>query len=359
MKTKKVLLVALIAVVAVSLTGCIKLKSSDSSVGAGLGIFASPDRGDSWIQKVSLMTPGAVEASIGGAQVLNLTMDPTDPDAIYAGTQANSLYYSYNGGDGWQRAFRLAKIAAGRVLAVAIDHSDRCSVYVAVENKIYKSSDCNRSWELKFNTPVASELIVSLVVDHKDTRVVYAGASDGTIYKSVNNGQSWTNMIDLKKRIKKIIMDESDHNTLYLMTTGDGLYRSKNGGSNWVNLNDNMKDFEGNVNNGYGLKMVKGTPNTLYYLNKFGLLRSYDGGNSWQQIKLLTGTNEVTFTAFDVSSRNAKYLMLADSKTVYRSLNGGSNWETRPLPTSNVITDMKFHLTGDLLIYTSYKKVQK
>jgi len=356
---KKVSLLILVAIMAVGLAGCIKIQSQQAAVSSSVGVFVSGDRGDTWLQRVKLMTPGAIDANIPGGQILNITMDPTDTDAMYVGTRNDGLYYSYNGGDGWTKAVKLSKVAPGRVLSVAIDPKDKCSIYAGVENRVVKSSDCNRTWEAKFNTPRGDLVINSLAIDWSNTAVVYAGSSNGTIFKSTNAGASWINLYNLNKNVKKLIVDPNDSQVLYALLEQGGIQRSLDGGASWISLNDNMKDFVGNTNEGFGLEMVKGSPNVLYYLSRFGLLRSLDSGASWSQVKLLTDIDSTAFNAFAVAPNNSNYLFIADDKTVYRSLNGGQTWETRVLPSTSRITDMKVHLANDKILYIGFKEVEK
>ncbi len=353
---KKVLLFVLLVALSVSISGCIKLKTAAPTVNSSTGIFATPDRGETWYQRVKMMTAGAVEANIPGGQITTIVMDPTDTDAIYAGSVTDGLLYSYNGGEGWNKA---GKLSAGKVVSIAIDPKDKCNVYAGVDNKVFKSGDCSRTWSQKFNTPNGGDVIISIIVDPFDPTVVYAGATDGTVYKSLNGGQSWVNLFDFNKKIKKMIIEPNQSTTLYALLENANIYKSIDSGASWVSLADNMKDFAGNVNDGFDLDLVKGSPNTLYYTCRFGLVRSLDGGQSWSQVKLITGVDQTTFYAFAASSVNTGVIFLVDDKTLYRSVNGGETWETRALPSVSRITDMQVHLKNDKIVYLGYQEVKK
>ena len=360
MKTKKLLFLTLLTVVALTVTGCIKFNSTEqTAVGSGLGVFATPDRGETWLQRAKLMTPGMIDGNIGGVEVSEIYMDPTDTDAIYLGTKSNGLYYSYGGGEGWTPASALNRIAKGKVMAVTVDPNNKCNIYVAVNNIIYRSIDCNRTWERKFNTPKETQQIVDLAIDYNNSAIIYAATSDGTIFKSNNFGNSYANIADINKAIVELKMDPTQSSMLYAVTSNDGLYRSIDAGITWTKLSEVMKDFKGGIANGYGLRIIKGNPNTLFYLSKYGLLKSTDQGNSWSAIKLLTDPNSTVFFAFDVSVKDKNIIFIADNKTLYRTVNGGESWETKSLPSTNKISSLAGHHATASIVFIGYEKLPK
>lgn len=359
MKIKKAFFLVFLLVVMISVTGCIKFTSNDQApVGSGLGVFATPDRGDTWLQRVKLMTPGLVDANIAGVEVTEIYMDPTDSDAIYLGTKGNGLYYSYGGGEGWTPASNLNRVAKGQVSAIAVDPKNKCNVYVAVNNVIYRSIDCNRTWERKFNTPKETQVISGLTIDYSNPAVIYAGATDGTIFKSNNFGNSYSNVANINKTIREIQVDLTQPAILYITTSNDGLYRSIDSGMTWTKLADGLKEYRG-ANAGYGLRLIKTNQTTLFYLSKYGLLKSSDQGNTWTPIKLLTEPDTTVFYAFDVSPKDHNMIFIADDKTLYRTVNGGESWETRKLPSTNRITDLRAHLVANAIAFIGFEKLPK
>ncbi|OGF31232.1 hypothetical protein A2300_01415 [Candidatus Falkowbacteria bacterium RIFOXYB2_FULL_35_7] len=340
---------------AISLTGCISITKKGESTGTGLGMFVTGDRGETWIRKATLLTPGAQDANFSGASIFTLANDPTDADSIYAGTGQNGIYYSYNGGDGWTQAKSLLTKVSGRVLSIAVDPKDRCSIYAAVENKIVKSSDCNRSWEIMFTTATADELMRSIVVDWFDSKIVYALSYTGNVYKSLNNGISWAKTAGLATETKEMEMDPNDSRILYLATDKLGLFKSSDSGLNWISLRDNMKQFDGLIRTGYGIEIDKKHPNTVFYLSKFGLLKSGDGGSSWSQVKLVTAEDEVVFRDFEQSTVDPNVMFVTDDKTLYRSVDGGATWETKSLPSITRVGDTEINLKNDKILFVGFR----
>ncbi|HCC23657.1 TPA: hypothetical protein DF272_05810 [Candidatus Falkowbacteria bacterium] len=356
---RKIILTGLILMLSVTLTGCISFGKKETAAGSGVGAVATGDRGDTWVAKYKLMTPGAIEANIGGVNVTTIEMDPTDTNAIYMGTRGNGLYYSYNGGDGWDHADVLSKVAAGQINSISIDAKDKCSVYAAVTNRVVKTSDCNRTWQQVFNTAKADEAVVDVVVDWFNTSIVYAAAKDGSVYQSANAGASWAKLADVEQEIKELEISSKDSRVLFMTTVAAGLYKSTDGGKSWLSMNERMESLGGKYRNGYAVAVSKNNPGKVFYLSRLGLLQSFDNGETWSKIALLTGENEATFNALDVSVKDDNLIFLVSGSTLYRTVNGGQTWETRKLPSTAILTDLDVHLANDKLLFVGFSAPQK
>jgi photosystem II stability/assembly factor-like uncharacterized protein len=356
---KKLSTLLAVLVLGVSLTGCITINSNKpaAEVAAKLGVFATPDRGDNWLAKTKLLTTGA-PASIAGVQVSSLALDPLDMNAIYLGTKTDGLFYSYNAGDAWQKATSLAsqKGGTGRIYAITVDPKNKCNVYASVENKVWKSTDCSRSWSAIFTAATAKELVAQITIDWSNPAIVYILSNNGAIYKSTNFGAGWARMADLKNTAFDLVLDRKNSQTLYITSFQNGLYKSTNGGVDWENLAKNMKDFKSSKT-GYGLIATKN--GSLLYLSKFGLLKSADGGASWIQVKLFTAEGAVVFKTFSVDPNNDNNIYITDATQMYRSQNGGDTWEPRRLPSSSIPTALKVHSKDGNIIYLGFMAPEK
>ena len=95
---RKIILIILPAVLlltagcTLSLPGCEKPDTSG-------GIFRSDDEGKSWTQKVYFDE----EHNLGAVDILDLEMDPKNPDLLYAGSAGHGLFVSKNSADNWEK----------------------------------------------------------------------------------------------------------------------------------------------------------------------------------------------------------------------------------------------------------------
>ncbi len=151
----------------------------------------------------------------------------------------------------------------------------------------------------------------AIAVDQGDPNTLYVvchGAGSG-VFKSVNGGESWTNLSGQASGIPQspaigfngILIDPHNPETVYLFGGSDAyfnadrientgaapsnlhtIYRSLNGGATWVNLNDgNLGSQSGPIK---GLVVSQANPDLIFAAAQNGMFRSNDGGVSWASI---------------------------------------------------------------------------
>lgn len=339
----------LIAVLAVSLTGCIKLSKKSEVTGTSGGVFLSIDKGENFTSNSMLMTAGALAESIGGVNVLTMEFDPGDSEAIYLGTRSSGMYYSYNSGKGWQKANRLPD--KGSVRSIGLDAKDKCNVYVAMGRYLYKSFECNRSWTEVFASD-KGYAISAVAVDWYDNRIVYFGDSNGNFYKSEDYGRSWKLLKDFESVVRKIYVDPFDSRVVYVGLEEKGLYKTTNKGGEWENLTANMDGFSG-VKKYYASALAKNQKNTLFYASKAGLLKTEDGGGTWTQLSTLD-EKDIIF-AIGVDPQDINNLLFSTKTAYFKSIDGGENWITKKMPTTRTASDILIHPTNSSVVYMAVK----
>jgi PKD repeat protein len=130
-------------------------------------------------------------------------------------------------------------------------------------------------------------------VDPVNNNIIYAGAPDGGIWKTTNGGTSWTTNTDQLSVLgcTDIAIDPVNTQILYA-ATGDG-----------------------EAGDSYSI----------------GVLKSTDGGASWNSTGLNFATNQfVLISRLLVNPSNTQLIIAATNAGVYRSTNGGTSW-TQPL----------------------------
>lgn len=352
---KKIIICFLAAVLVFGLTGCIKFGTKEAVTTDQGGVFVSGDKGETWVHRSILMTAGAKELSIAGIDILSMALDPSDTDAIYIGTRDNGVFYSYNGAEGWTQSLDLISKTKNTIYSLAVDPFDKCTVFAGAGNKIYKSEDCSRTWKNVFTSPKTDEVIRDVLVDWYNSKIVYAAARDGSIYKSETVGESWVKLTDLKKDIREMEMDANDSRVLYVATRTGGIYKSVDSGLTWINLKDKLEEFSSTAKEGFGLEVAQDGSKAILYLSKYGLLKSVDQGETWVKQNLLTGMGEVEFFVFAIDPNNSKNIYMADAKTLYRTTDGSQTWQTKELPTNMQISTLKVHLKDSNLLFTGFK----
>ena len=225
------------------------------------GVWKTENAGTTW----SSIFDGQASYSIG-----TVTLDPRDPNVVWVGTGENNAQRSVGFGDG-----------------------------------VYKSEDGGRSWRnvgLK-----TSEHIGKIVIDPRDSRVVYVAAqgplwSEGGergLYKTTDGGETWNrilggekwagvNEVDLDPRNPDILIASTwqRHRHVWGYLAGgpeSALHRSTDGGKSWKKITA-IPEGEGRI----GLARSASHPDVVYAIveaanNRGGTFRSDDNGVSWNR----------------------------------------------------------------------------
>ncbi|MEA3272088.1 MAG: YCF48-related protein, partial [Patescibacteria group bacterium] len=345
--SKKLFFILIIAFLMMGGVGCIQVDFGGSGTGNDGGIFKSADKGVEWMQKVRILTTGERIKTIGNVNVLTLVMDPQDSRAIYLGSEKSGLFYSYDGGESWSRSSTLQR---GAVPSVAIAPDNKCTVYAAYENKVIKSIDCSRTWQVKYFESRTDKRITSVAIDPRNASVIYAGSSSGDVLKSSDAGVSWTPISRFQNQIKKILIAPYNSTIVYVATASSGMFKTTNGGGSWDELAKNFSQFSGSRVY-QDLQFDLSGTERLVYASKFGLLKTNDGGATWNQIELLTPPGSATIYSLGVNPRNGNDIFYSTGTTFYKTLDGGEKWITKKLPTSRVGSVIMIDPTNPNVVY--------
>jgi photosystem II stability/assembly factor-like uncharacterized protein len=184
--------------------------------------------------------------------VTRIAIAPTRPESIYAilhkdPTGAAAIYKSTNAGRTWRAtgssAFAVASVVGccgDSMDALAIDPANPQTLYAAVGNTIFATTNGGASWHRRANgLPVS---VTSLADDPRRPGTLYASVHrmklpsgmekpTGGIYQSTNGGRTWTEVWS-GFGIDKVAVNPTRPATIYAQ--GDHLLRSTNGGRTWT-----------------------------------------------------------------------------------------------------------------------------
>lgn len=316
--------------------GCLPGTSSTSATDGG--IFRTKDEGGAW-QQLRTLNLGTKLGSIANLGTAALTVDPQDPLAVYAGTLENGLLYSLDGGESWNQARGLS---IGRVQTVAVDPKDKCTVYATRGNQIFKTDNCGRDWNQAYFDPRTALVFQALIVDWYNPRTLYAGTSEGDIFRSDDGGKSWRRLqLVARERVNSLAIDPRDSRVIYAATNGSGILKTTDGGASWTAIADAFKDFEG-AKRVTAVVVDPQLAGTVYAVSKYGILESNDAGATWHALTLPTPAGTVDIRALAVHPKDSRVLVYATNASLVVTRDSGATWTARKLPTTRGVSSIVF-----------------
>lgn len=358
--TKKLMLLSTLLLLSFSLSACsVNFDSGDTkkeNIDVG-GVYKSTDKGMTWNQKSLISGNGPAQGNFSGTSVISFKMDPSDNLALYYGSIANGLVYTYNGGENWQTAKDLGPAS---ISDVVIDSKSKCRVYTAIANKVFKTDDCSRHWKQTYIDNEAAVRVNALAINHFDNKVVYMGLSRGDFVQSSDFGESWKTIYRFKDSISKILIDPKDSRKIYVVTARRGVFRSFDSGLNWDNLATALKDSESSIGNNIRDMIILNTEPTIIYLAGInGIVKSSDNGDSFEKIELITPDIKSQINSVAVNEKNPNEIYYVTNTTFYKSSDGGNAWTPQKLPTIRAGWKLLIDKKNPNNIYMAIKNLQK
>ncbi len=295
------------------------------------GVFRSGDKGENWEARVLVDDSKKARVTIEGTNILSLIFFPADSRIMYAGTREHGAYRTLDAGEHWASFFT----ARGAVPFVAPHPKNAEVVYVAQGNRVLRTEDAGKTWTQIYLDGVANQAISALAVHPIWSQQVYLGTSDGRVIKSEDAGKTWTLLSNFKNRVYTIHLQKTNPNRVYVVLATNGLQRSEDGGQFWDDISEGLQRYPGGKNMHASVLVPGGENDFLILASDYGLIRSTDGGLSYEAIQLVTPPNTAPITSLAVNPHNGRELYYATANTWYRSLNGGEDWTVKRLPIAN------------------------
>jgi len=343
---KKIVRVSIFVVSIFLLTGCSLLNSSNNTSPDG-GIFRSIDSTDTWEHKVLIPTVDERVSHIAQVNVLKIEPDPQDRYALYIATRENGMYYTYTAANAWVKA-PVAEQSA--VLDIAVDPQNKCRVYIATGNQVFISTDCSRTWNGTYIQNDINDVITAIDINSTNTAVLYSGDIRGNVFKSFDYGLSWSNIARFNSAIKELIVDPNDGSIIYIATENNGIMKSNDSGATFFDVTPSLDDFRG-AETYNRLILIPSNINSLLYASSYGILKTGDGGDTWEMVPLLTKPGTIKIFALGINPLNDNDIYYATESTFFRTIDGGENWITDILPTSRVPTSLYIDPVEPSIIY--------
>ena len=364
------LLGVLIVLVFLTAACSIQTGTSGEEGSSEASVFLSTDGGGNWRPMVSVPTVDGRPQNIAGLNVNVIEMDPQDSLALYLGSFDQGLYYTYNITQGWNQVNGLPKTT---INDVKVDPKNKCTIYAALANRLYRSQDCARTWTQVYfdnNTEVS---VTSVAVDHYHSRNIYIGTSRGEIIKSINYGDNWRTIRRLDEGVARLIVFPLDSRQLFVATAKNRIFSFTSSidtnpdasadldrnfvVENWTDLNDVLKDY--NLGSTFRDIVLSPQDGAIYLATEKLLLRSPDKGITWENIKLIQPEQQAAINAVAVNPQDAQSIYYVTNTTFFSSTDGGATWKTKNLPTKRAGRVLLVDFNNPNNIYLGTIKLKK
>jgi photosystem II stability/assembly factor-like uncharacterized protein len=201
---------------------------------------------------------------------------------------------------------------------------------------------------------VASGRVMSIAVNPKNKFEYYVGVASGGVWKTVNNGTTWSPVFDGEGSysIGWVTLDPNDSSVVWVgsgesnsqrsVGYGDGIYRSDDGGKSWANLGLKKSEHVGRV-------VIDPRDSKVVYVaaagplwgagGDRGLYKTTDGGKNWKDVLTISENTGVVDVAIDPVNPDTVYaaayqrrrhvFTLIDGgpeSAIYKSTDAGVSW---------------------------------
>ncbi len=306
----------------------------------GRGLFESTNGGNSW-QKANETLPDILAVNL-------IKINQQDPDDIMLGTgkyftvgspQNGGVYRTFNGGDTWNLDEGLPNGNSYRISDIRRDPGDNEHILTCISSAgasgfswgIKESYDNGNTWQTVTDIFEFDEINIDPQNSLLWWGVGLTDWGDWWLFTSNDGGQDWIlyeGFEDPYKWVTSMYAD-SDFNIYIERKSNDySILKSPDNGISWFEV-DNLSNKESYLYGTIRLKNrceaeVSNTDN-VYFGTYYGVFHSEDGGITTQ----IQNTNLMNSYILDieVNSKNNDILYAAGNQGLWKSIDGGLNWD--------------------------------
>jgi photosystem II stability/assembly factor-like uncharacterized protein len=214
----------------------------------------------------------------------------TDPGRFVSA----GLYRSRNGAGAWENLSAQFETAP-QVRAILTNPLDPNDVLVGAQDGIWRSKDAGESWQ-RLSAPKPELSVWSLFRHPKSNQTLFAGYEPCAIYRSTDDGRTWSALPigatfpeitmtpeAFPKRVLSMAIDPYDPNLVYAAIEIGGLLRSRDGGSSWEAAIDGVYVTEDSVDV-HSVVTDSTAPGTVTIATRIGVFKSENRGERWRHL---------------------------------------------------------------------------
>ena len=295
----------------------------------GIGMYKSTDAGKTF-KHIGLQNTGTIA---------RVVVHPKNPNIVYVAASGNEwtynkdrgVYQTTDGGKTWKKI--LFESEKSGCIDLVMDPTDPNTIYASFWNRIrrrwsdpmpedgdfiYKTTDGGKTWKRIVNglPDTKNTGRIGIAISHSNPNVLYAFVDDHN-----------------KKRDPKPNEFDSYERKVQKVVIGGAIYRSNNKGENWEKMgeiHDFLTPFSGTY--GWVFSQVRVDPKDENEVYAFGVSKaiSRDGGKTWKSWVPTDTTSDGTHGdnhAMWIDEENPDRMIVGNDGGVTLTYNGGVRWE--------------------------------
>ena len=292
--------------------------------GTDRGVAKTTDGGRHW----RMVNSGLLEYQPGhrhGEGIYSLVVDAHHPQTVFA-TSDGALVKTTDGGTHWriigpepyrtERCPRCAVLVHGYYATAAIDPNHAATIYAIwtgrSPTRLYQSTDGGTSWHrIELHGAFQPRWVMSLDVT---SGALYATASTPGVYKSLDEGRTWSYAGLHDQRPWDVRVDAG---TLYASVEDGSLLQSTDGGGTWKPVGSGAHLPGGNI------VSDPRNPSIVYGIGD-GVVKSVDGGHTWAAAD--NGVVSTLIPSLVLQPGSSKVIYAGGYGQVFTSTNSGRTW---------------------------------
>ncbi len=167
-----------------------------------------------------------------------------------------------------------------------------------------------------------------------DPNEVMVGSPSGGIWKSKDNGETWSNPDEtlINFGVSSIAYHLTNPSIIYIGTGdadasesyGVGVWKSTDGGATWSPSNTGIEDLTVGV-----VRIRPDSNNIILAGTEEGVYQSKDAGQTWNFVSVVRDFRDIEFKPNDPMVVYAADYNYWGGSLIYKSIDGGSTWERR------------------------------
>jgi photosystem II stability/assembly factor-like uncharacterized protein len=231
-------------------------------------------------------------------------------------------------------------------------------VFAGTADGVYRSTDRGKTFQ-RTNFPDKSVQIWSFLVDANDRKLVYAGGSPISMYRSEDTGETWRKLpnpgmpdravMPFACRVMRMAQHPSKPGTIFAALEVNGVMRTTDGGESWSDCSAGLLElaqqphlkskivsdtYNEGMLDGHAIAISPADPDKVVVAVRMGLFETGDGGKTWQDMEVgrfspTTYGRDIKVSPQDGNTLYAALSVAAASKdgAIYRSTDKGASWK--------------------------------